>query len=234
MKKRTLLFIGFLALTTFLKAEEPTTFFKPNQGNQEKYLSNVKLLKKQKRGGDAENCVKLKTIPLLFRMFSVQYERALNEKMSIACDVNLLFFSASQTSGSLSDGKVTYSGFGLSPEFRFYPGEEALKGFFVGPYLSYLGMGIKVEGTNGNNGKKGTAELSGISAFGGGVLLGWKWIFADVFALETHLGVNYLNLTIPSTINIKYDDGTSETEVGPTFSASGVLPTVGLSLGYSF
>ncbi len=232
MKKFTLTLACAIMLNVASRAAEPVLKAEPTLPSSSQHLSDVKMPKKAMRG-DAENCIKLKLVPLAFSMVSLQYERALNEKMSAACDLNLLFYSMSTGVGSLTDAKVTYSGFGISPEFRYYPGEEALKGFFVGPYLTYFNMGIKAEGTD-MYGKTGSAEITGITAMGGGALLGWKWLIADVFAIETHVGVNYLSMTTPTTIDVKYSNGTTNKEDFPKVSFSGALPTAGVSLGYAF
>lgn len=232
MRKTILLAASIAMFSTTLLATEPTFIPKNDLPKSSYNLNDVKKFKKANYG-DPQNAIKLKLIPLLFNMVSLQYERALNEKMSVACDLNFLFYSSTIGAAGLSGGKVSYSGFGISPEFRFYPGEEALKGFFVGPYISYLGMSIKAEGM-GSNGLAGTAEITGINAIGGGALLGWKWLIADAFSIETHIGANYLSLTIPSTVTVNYSNGTSDIQSGPDFSASGFLPTGGVSLGYAF
>ncbi len=229
--KKTLLILASIAMMNFTaSAEEPLKLSIKNteSKNNPYHLTSTRSVKKSKYSSDPENCIKLKVIPLLFRMASLQYERKIKDNMTVACDVNLLFFSA--TTGGTT---VSYNGFGLSPEFRFYPGGEAMKGFFIGPYLSYLGMSLKGEVENTARGK-GTGEISGITAIGGGAILGWKWIFGDVFALETHLGLNYLSLTLPGKMDYKYEDGTSGSEDLGSFSGSGILPTAGLSLGYAF
>ncbi|MCX6187153.1 MAG: DUF3575 domain-containing protein [Bacteroidetes bacterium] len=232
MKKFTLTLACAIMFNVASKAAEPVLKAEPKLPASSQHLSDVKMTKKAMRG-DAENCIKLKLIPLALSTVSLQYERALNEKMSAACDVNFLFYSTTTDLGSLTGGKLSYTGFGLSPEFRYYPGEEALKGFFVGPYLTYFNMGIKAEGTDAS-GRTGSAELTGMTAMGGGALLGWKWIIADVFAIETHVGVSYLSMTTPTTIDVKYSDGTKKTEAFPSISLTGTLPTAGVSLGYAF
>ncbi|MEI6881834.1 MAG: DUF3575 domain-containing protein [Bacteroidota bacterium] len=230
MKKSLLIIVGIALLSFTASAEEPIKLSSKNTESKSTpyHLNSTRSVKKSKYSSDPENCIKLKVVPLLFRMASLQYERRIKDNMTVACDVNLLFLSATVDGATLS-----YSGFGLSPELRFYPGGEAMKGFFIGPYLSYLGMSLKGEVENTAHGK-GTGEISGITAIGGGALLGWKWIFADVFALETHIGINYLSLTMPDKVDYKYADGTSGSEPISSFSGAGILPTGGLSLGYAF
>lgn len=231
MKKQLLLTSLLLSLGIYASAFEPETK-KLEYGLGIKPKSTSKSYH-QKGYGNPENVVKLKLVPLAFSMASIQYERVLNDYMSVAADLNLLFYSTTTTAGSLSSASLKYSGFGLSPEFRYYPSGNAPAGFFLGPYLTYFGMGFKLEGAD-ITGISGKAEVSGISAFGGGLLLGWKWLIKDAFAIETHLGLNYLNVNIPDKIDLTYSDGRKETVTGIGFSAAGILPTGGLSLGYAF
>jgi hypothetical protein len=184
-----------------------------------------------------KNAIKIKILPLLFSTASFQYERVISEKLSVACDFNYLFYTTTNQSfssgSSVSDSKVSFSGFGISPELRLYPGEEALKGFFVGPYINYLNMSIKVENTE-SNGVTGIGELKGITALGAGVLLGWKWLVAESFSIEAHTGLNYLMVNIPTDLSVRYSDGSTKNEEGPDLNASGLLPTLGFSLGYAY
>lgn len=235
MKKNWTIAILFCMLSAHIYAAEPTYTFKPK--NETTLPYSLSGFKKQK-AETPQNAIKIKILPLIFNMASFQYERVINEKMSVACDVNYVFYSSTSDGNSMGAGvntssKVTFTGFGISPELRFYPGEEALKGFFVGPYLNYLTMNIKVENTD-VNGLTGIGELKGITALGAGVLLGWKWLVAESFSIEAHTGLNFLTVNVPSTVTVKYSDGTSKTEDGPNLSASGLLPTLGFSLGYAF
>lgn len=201
-------------------------------GSQPTQTTNISLVKKTK-SDNPQNVIKIKLFPFLWRVTSLQYERTLKDNLSIACDVNFMFYSASISSSSLQSAKASYTGFGVSPELRFYPGANAPRGFFIAPYATYFTMGLKVEGKDAN-GSTGSASISGINAIGGGALLGWKWLIADVFAIEAHLGVNYLSFSTPDRIDITYADGTKSTEPAPSLSAEGVIPTGGISLGYGF
>lgn len=189
----------------------------------------------QKHASDPMNVIKLKPLMLAFQMVSVQYERVIgnNSNMSLASDVNILFYSASLSGSSVTNVTQTITGFGLSPEFRFYPGGNAPRGFFLGPYVTYFGMGIKMEGT-GSGGGRATAELTGINAVGGGALIGWKWLIGDVFSIETHVGANYLSMKIPTTVTYKEAGQPDQIDQGPDVNFAGFLPSLNFSLGYAF
>jgi hypothetical protein len=234
MKKTILLFSGIVLLASSLFAYEPTLSLtnKSDLAKSPYSLTDFKKLKKA-NAEDPANVVKIKLLPLLFTMFTLQYERSIKENMSVACDFSFLRRSITETNLNNESFTTTYSAFGFSPEFRLYPNGDAREGFFVGPYATYLNFGIKGEYVNTNN-AKGTGEISNITAIGGGVLLGWKWLIQDAFVIEAHLGYNYLSLTTPSSVNVTYTDGTKGVERVPELSVSGGIPTGGFTLGYAF
>jgi len=202
-----------------------------------KSVEPFKYLKREKvhRGYDKENVIKLKLIPLLLSTVSLQYERVLKENMSAACDVDFLFYSTSiPDASSLSNVTLTFSGFGLSPEFRFYPGGEAPKGFYVAPYLSYFSLGFKEVGKDLSSGATGSAEIRGLTAMGAGVIVGYQWLIGGVFSIETHLGASFTNMSTPSTITVKYTGQPDQTIPFPSFTFSGFLPTAGVQIGVAF
>lgn len=234
MKKTILLAACITMFSATLLAVEPTlTLTKKSESPKSPYsLNEVNKLKKAAYG-DPQNVVKVKLFPMIFSLFTLQYERTIKENMSVACDLSFLRRTTSTTDINGGETSTTISAYGLSPEFRFYPSGDASRGFFLAPYATYLNMGIKGEYTN-SNGSKGTGEISGITIVGGGVLLGWKWLIKDAFAIETHLGYNYLSFTTPSTVDVSYTDGTKGVEKVDALNFSGGLPTAGLSLGYAF
>lgn len=84
------------------------------------------------------NIAKLNITSLAFKNISLQYERVLGNKISVACNVRLMpktsiVFSNSIDNASGSDsvnlGDWKAGSFSLAPEFRFYP-KHAGKGFY--------------------------------------------------------------------------------------------------------
>jgi hypothetical protein len=234
MKKTILLMSSIVLLSSNLLAYEPTLSLtkKSDLAKSPYSLTDFKKMKKA-NADDPQNAIKLKLFPMVFTLFTLQYERSITDNMSVACDLSFLRRTQSSTSTSGESLSTTISAYGFSPEFRFYPSGDARQGFFVGPYATYLNMGIKGEYKN-SNGSKGTGEISGITAVGGGVLLGWKWLIKDAFVIETHLGYNYLSFSTPETVDVGYEDGTKGVEKVEALNFSGGLPTAGLTLGYAF
>jgi hypothetical protein len=67
------------------------------------------------------------------------------------------------------------SGFGANLEFRFYPSNHSLRGFYVAPNVSYNSMS--------DGGFDATVSTVG-------VLLGWQWFPGDDFAMGLGIGVD--------------------------------------------
>ncbi|MDP5081632.1 MAG: hypothetical protein NWP87_03175, partial [Winogradskyella sp.] len=88
--------------------------------------------------------IELTDIPTAF--FSFSYERAIGKHMSVGLGVGfksedgLIQFSGIDTN-RIQTNDITYSGYKLIPEFRYYINESIdgamLSGFYVGAYLKY-------------------------------------------------------------------------------------------------
>lgn len=124
--------------------------------------------------GQKKNAIKVNIFSPIFRTGSFFYERALNE----ATSAQLGFF---YTGYKITDTK--FSGYGITPEFRFYPSKnEDLKGFYLGPFLRYQSFSLTEDVTD----SKGT-----FSAFGGGLLIGGQFLFGNVVTLDIFIGPAY-------------------------------------------
>jgi len=67
-------------------------------------------------------------------------------------------------------------GFGVNAEFRAYPSQKSLRGFYVAPNVSFTSL---------------TAGDVKTSPFSLGVLIGWQWFPGDDFAMGLGIGVDY-------------------------------------------
>lgn len=142
---------------------------------------------------------------------SLSYERAIGGKTSV-------MLTGAYTAASAFDVSIT--GFVISPEFRWYPGnkKEAPAGYFISPFLRYQSLEL-AEGS-GLTQAKGT-----FSSFGGGLITGWQWIIGSGFVVDLWGGVMY------NAGDVKVTQGTST--IGST-GFSGAFPRVGLSIGWAF
>jgi Protein of unknown function (DUF3575) len=121
-----------------------------------------------------QNVIKINILAPIVKTFNVQYERALNDNSSL----QLGFFYT-----GFSSGDTKFSGFGITPEYRFYLSETAApKGVYIAPFLRYQSFTIKDDETNSEG---------DFSAFGGGVIIGKQWIFKEKISLDMFLGPAY-------------------------------------------
>jgi hypothetical protein len=93
-----------------------------------------------------KNIIKLNLSGAVFRNISAQYERQLGRKTSVAFNANLMPFGKVPFESVITDqvgveeikfDKMKVGSFGVVPEFRFYLGKEAMRGFYIGPFVAY-------------------------------------------------------------------------------------------------
>ncbi|MBS1510983.1 MAG: DUF3575 domain-containing protein [Bacteroidetes bacterium] len=157
-------------------------------------------------GETGKNVVKLNPLGLLFGSANASYERALNEKSSVQVDAAF---------GALSVGGVKYTNLGGAVEYKYYLSKsaEAPKGFYVAPGAGFYSLKVKtIDGES----------ITG-SGFVGKGLVGKQWIWNSGFVVDLFGGINY------------YAGGKIKDNTGAEYTKfSGVLPAVGVSLGFNF
>jgi hypothetical protein len=167
--------------------------------------------------GQVKNVVKTSLSAPLFKVYTLAYERALNEDMSL--QLGLGYFGG----WKLGDGKI--DGFTVTPEFRYYLNEEkgAPKGGFIAPYLRYASYNLVV----GNKGDTDYGKAS-LNVMGAGILVGTQKIFKDVISLEAFIGPAYSNASL------KIKDGTGIASNYDLKLLDGFTVRAGLTLGFAF
>jgi Protein of unknown function (DUF3575) len=155
-----------------------------------------------------QNVIKINILAPIVKTFNVQYERALNDNSSL----QLGFFYT-----GFSSGDSKFSGFGITPEYRFYLSETAApQGVYIAPFVRYQSFSIEDDVTNSEG---------DFSAFGGGVIIGKQWIFKEKIALDMFLGPAYYSGKV---------DGESEDEEFETGAFDGFGLRAGICFGYRF
>ena len=189
----------------------------------------------------AQNVViKINPLSLFVITGNVQAEYAFNEKMS----AQLGFYIGSINLGfgaSGTDGGVNYTWYGVTPEFRYYvtnKTKEAPRGFYVAPFLRYSKVSYDFTGsvTDPDNGLNTTASIGAdVNSIGGGVSLGYQWLFGDVFALDLFFGPQYRSSSTTFTATCDGCDGDEtvvDTSVGLNFGGIGIR--TGIAIGVAF
>ncbi|MFN7602354.1 MAG: DUF3575 domain-containing protein, partial [Bacteroidota bacterium] len=141
--------------------------------------------------------------------FNFQYEKKLKEDASFQLGFFYTGYSVSET---------TFSGFGITPEYRFYLSDtSAPEGVYIAPFVRYQNFSLTESISNG----KGT-----LSGFGGGLILGKQWIFKEKIVLDIFIGPNYSSgsLKVTSGNNVDFQTG--------VFDGFGIR--TGLCFGYAF
>jgi hypothetical protein len=161
-----------------------------------------------------QNAFKANLFSPIVKTGSFFYERALNEKSSAQLGFGFTAYNRDN---------VKVSGIFITPEYRFYLSNEALNGFYVGPYVRY--QNLKVEDkTDDGSGSTETSKAT-LSTFGGGVVVGRQWMFGDIVTLDIFAGPNY------NSGKVKVTSG-DDVDVPGTFEGFGVR--FGVTLGIAF
>ena len=133
------------------------------------------------------NVIKINYLSLILKTVNLGFEHAISDNASVQLQGYYWL------GGNVGD--LSYSGFGVTPEFRFYPGGSAPKGFFLAPYLRYQSWSVEDETTDIWTGVTYTAEGT-YSSMGGGVLIGGQFLFGDVVSLDVYGGPGYNSGTL--------------------------------------
>jgi hypothetical protein len=122
-----------------------------------------------------QQTVKLNPLSLFLATGNVAYERAVASNQSVQLGA---FYSG------VSIGGLKYSGFGITPEYRFYFAgrKEALNGVYAAPFLRYQSFTLKDKDTN---------DKANFSSFGGGATIGWEKTWGSGFVLDLFVGPSY-------------------------------------------
>lgn len=123
----------------------------------------------------AQSVVKINILSPLVRTLNVSYEHAINETGSFQIGFFYTGYSVDQTK---------FSGFGITPEYRFYLSDTpAPQGVYVAPFVRYQNFTLKD--------KEITDSKAEFSTFGGGLVIGKQWIFKDKISLDIFIGPSY-------------------------------------------
>ena len=154
------------------------------------------LLSFQTYAQNKSSVVKINLGSLIVKNFSLQYERAVGPKTSLALGLrfqpngNLPFQSTVKdwvNDPDIQVGQIKTGNFALTPEFRYYF-KQSLKGLYIAPYFRYASyrMDAPVNYTGLVTTK--TAFFTGdIYSYSGGVLFGNQFRLSDNFILDLYI-----------------------------------------------
>lgn len=181
-----------------------------------------------------KNNIKLNLIALAATNISLQYERALTPKTSVALGIGLMpghklpytsyvddqinYQDADPQARAaikdfLSDARI--NGFSITPEFRYYLGKRPQRGFYVAPYLRYSTYSLEwsYDFVDESKGKLRPTELKGtLSSIGGGVMIGAQYYIHNISIDWWILGGAYNKNTLRLDAKVDLSDITSDDE----------------------
>jgi hypothetical protein len=190
----TLLLAVIASLNVSAKTLRPEIYCKlaPDSGIK----SSLPLIQKEKDGGyKPHSVIKLNLSQLAIKNISLQYEFAFHKNMSISCGGSYFLsrslpglFTKDDPSGQGLRSPV-YSGFAITPEFRFYPGRkethQAPHGFYFALYFRYAKYKLTSEYydmyNNQTYGYNLTATYGGAT---GGLMLGYQWLIGKHISID--------------------------------------------------
>ncbi|MFH2094917.1 MAG: DUF3575 domain-containing protein [Bacteroidota bacterium] len=156
-----------------------------------------------------DNAVGIGLFGLMNRNLNLTFERKFSDKTSLKAgigfmipgklpwlDISKNYMQDNETEGYLEIAldKLRISAISVTPEFRFYPGGSALKGFYLGPYLKYANYMFSSSYISDvdyvDNGLDYTQEdvvfeLKGnVQKMGGGIMVGYQWIISEAVSID--------------------------------------------------
>lgn len=155
------------------------------------------------------NIFKVNISSLFLKNYSVQYERILTKKISVALGIRFMptgELPLKKTFLELANGdadlektinETRIGNFALTPEFRWYVGKKGYgKGFYIAPYYRFAQF--KAEALpfeyDGGTGVKTVALVGDVTTHSGGVIFGSQWFLGKSITLDWWiLGLHYGN-----------------------------------------
>ena len=144
---------------------------------------------------DPQNVIKLNFLSPIAQTLNLSYEHTVGTTQSFQLG---FYYTGAKSSG------VKLRGFGITPEYRFYFGEEkpAPDGFYIAPFLRYTNYNLTAN--DGNTRSTGT-----LTSFGGGFVVGRQWVFKKRATFDMFVGpkTQSRNITTDSGDEDDFDIG---------------------------
>lgn len=154
---------------------------------------------------DGKNIIKLNLPALALKNISVQYERAVARKITIAGTFRYMpdgDIPLKSTFNKIADdpeverqlNNTQVGNMAFMPEVRFYLGKKgAFRGFYLGPFASIAKYNADISFEYDDAGTTKTIPLSGdVNTFTGGLMIGAQWKLSKSIYLDWWiLGPNY-------------------------------------------
>ena len=180
--------------------------------------SSILNAKPAEGAGIGKIAIKTNLFGYLLKNYNLQGEYGFHKNLSVAVTLGLirgLSLPKSVTSG-LSVVPV-FSGYGVTPELRFYPGKkeenQAPHGFYLAPYARFSGYKVSAD-LDYNDGTKTyeTTVSAGVRGVGAGLMMGSQWLVGKHFTIDWWIlggGMNKYNVIVTAS-NPQFKDFTDD------------------------
>lgn len=153
---------------------------------------------------ESKNMVKWNVLGLTSSTISLQYERLIAPKTSIAANINIMPKRSIPFFGTVEDivkdkgaidilKDVKMNAFSFTPEVRFYVGKQGMRGFYIAPFIRYDRFSIDIPVDYIYNNQIEYVTINGsVDGFSGGLAFGAQWRLASQWYLDvTFVGASY-------------------------------------------
>ncbi len=185
-----------------------------------------------------KNNLKINLFSLPLSNFSVQYERGLTRKWSVALGLSyqpsihipfrkeireLANLEASNAEAIDFIENAQYSYWAVTPELRFYLGKKPLNGFYLAPFARYSHYQLKwdytyVDDLNASHDIAFTGKANSIKA---GLLLGAQWHIGKNFLIDWWMigpSIGSINIDIDGVADLSMLDANQQTDLANKLS----------------
>jgi len=168
---------------------------------------------------EKKNIIKLNLPALAFKNISIQYERAVGERIAVGGTFRLMPKSKLPFRGTVSDladdaeldrqlANTEVGNFAIMPEMRYYVGKKGVfQGFYLGPFLNFSRYNASLLYEYDDLLTTKTIPLNGnVNTITGGLMFGAQWkltnsLSLDWWILGPNYGVSRGDLTGKQTLN---------------------------------
>jgi len=142
---------------------------------------------------EKKSIIKLNLTSLAFTNVYFQYELAFTPKSSACLGISFLPerglpSAAVKDDPSNNAANLTFSGWAITPEYRYHFSGKSPRGFYVAPYFrhsSYSTSGYSFTYDKSNNAGQGTVVVDGdLSATTVGLMFGAQWLIGEHFSID--------------------------------------------------
>ncbi len=169
---------------------------------------------------EKKNIIKINLLSPIVCTASLFYEKVVSQNSSVMLGFYYTGFKS---------GNTQLSGFGLTPAYRFYVSKkyQAPAGFYVSPYLRYQQF-LLIETLYNYNNKSNYQTKDTFRSIGGGIELGYQWIFRNIVTLNIFGGIGYSASAATTSSNSNNSFDTSP------FDGDDYSRLLGVALGVAF